>query len=193
MTTLENDLQNWSRTWQTEEIAEPIPDLRSHVEHETRMARWGMLAPVIVTIVIGGAIGMRAAQTGEPADVSQAAGVWLFIVFTWMGSLWLARGTWSARDETTTAFIDVSISRCESWLHAAPFSLVLYVGELAFQVLWSTRFTDRSLWESLTTWPMVVLGWLGLPAFILALLGVVRRKRAQRDYLRSLQRQFAEA
>jgi len=189
---LDDDMLAMRKLWQAEEVVEPIPDLRRYVAHETLVARWGLLAPCGVTIVIGGTSALRAVVTGQPAEVSLAAGVWLFIVITWAASFWLARGTWSARDQTTSAFLDVSISRCESWIHAAPASIALYIGGLVLQVLWSLRFTDRSLWEILTSWQMIVIGWLGLPAVAIAVLRFARRKRAQRDYLVSLRQQFAE-
>ncbi len=189
---LDDDMLALRKLWQTEEIVEPIPDLRRYVAHETLVARWGLLAPCAVTIGFGATFALRAAKTGQASDVSLAAGVWLFIVITWVVSLMLARGTWAARDQTTSAFLDVSISRCQSWIHAAPFSIALYIVGLVLQLLWSQRFTDRSLWETLTAWPMIIFGWLGLPALAMALLRLSRRKRAQRDYLLSLRQEFAE-
>ncbi|HEV7633361.1 MAG TPA: hypothetical protein VGO41_10265 [Steroidobacteraceae bacterium] len=190
---LDDDLLALRRLWQTEEVFEPIPDLHRYVAHETLVARWGLLVPCAVTIVFGATFAVRAAKSGSPADVSLAAGVWLFIVCAWMGSMWLARGTWRARDETTSSFLNVSIARCDSWIHAVPFAIALYVVALVLQLLWSLRFTDRSLSDVLTSWPMIVIGWLGLPAFVLTLLHGARRKRTQRDYLESLRRQFAES
>jgi len=87
-----------------------------------------LLAPVAVTLGMGGGLVWKAVTSGEPADASLAAGMWFFIVCAWSGCLWLTRGTWHPRSETTAAYIELSIARCESWVRATPFAMALYLG-----------------------------------------------------------------
>jgi hypothetical protein len=150
----------------------------------------GLIAPILVTIGIGGAFVAWALTSASPADVVLVAEVWIFILLTWTGSLWLARGTWRPLAETTAAFIDLSIRRCRSNLRAASFGAWLYVCQLSFVVLWKFFSSSSELTVLLTAWPVILLGWVGLPVLFASRSWFMRRQRAELDRLLELERQL---
>ena len=118
------------------------------------------------------------------------AEVWLFILVTWAGCLWIVRGTWRPLAETTVAFIDISIRRCRSNLRGASFGAWLYVCQLSFVMLWKLYSTSIELAVLLTSWPVILLGWLGVPVFFAWRSWFMRRQRAELDRLLELEREL---
>jgi hypothetical protein len=190
----DTELLEWRRQWQTAEGARDDTDsaeaLKRRVTRTSRLQIIGLLAPILVTIVIGGASVARALNSGSPADVVLAAEVWAFILVTWVGSLRLARGTWRPFAETTAAFIDVSIRRCRSNLRAASFGAWLYICQLLFVVLWKLFSTGVELTALLASWPVIVLGWIGVPVFFALRAWFVHVQRAELRRLLELERQL---
>jgi hypothetical protein len=146
--------------------------------------------PILVTIGIGGAVIARERALASPADVVLAIEVWAFIIVAWTGSLWLARGTWRPLAETTAAFIDISVRRCRSNLRAASFAAWLYVWQLSFVVLWRLFGSGVELTVLLTSWPVILLGWVGVPAFFVSRAWFIRTQRKHLDRLLELERQL---
>jgi hypothetical protein len=150
----------------------------------------GLIAPILVTIGIGGGFTALALMPATAIDVVLVAEVWFFILVTWAGSLWIARGTWSPLAETTAAFVDVSIRRCRSNVRAATFGAWLYVAQLSFIVLWKFYSTSIELAALLTAWPVVLIGWVGLPAFFAWKSWFARRQRVKLEHFLELERQL---
>lgn len=129
------ELENWRKLWQDAAAStiepETLEQLRRRVVRETRWAKWSLVAPILVTIGVGGGMILRALRSDEPIDVVLAVETWVFIAVTWVGSLWVARGTWRPLADTTAAFIDVSIRRRQANLRAVKLGVCLYMGQLA--------------------------------------------------------------
>jgi hypothetical protein len=166
-------------------------ELKRRVTRDARLMKLGLIAPVLVTLGIGGGFTALALTFPSAAvGVVLVAEVWLFILVTWAGCLWLARGTWRPLAETTAAFIDLSIRRCRSNLRTATFGAWLYVGQLGFMLLWKFSSTSIELMALITAWPVILIGWLGVPAFFAWRSWFVRRQRARLDHFLELRRQL---
>jgi len=190
----DTEMAQWSRQWRAGNDvgndAGVAEDLKRRVTRDSRLLKVGLIAPILVTIGIGGGIILRAIRFASPADVVLAFEVSFFILVTWAGSLWLARGTWRPLAETTAAFIDVSIRRCRSNLRAASFGAWLYVCQLSFVVVWKVSSSSIELSAALTAWPVILLGWIGLPVLLAWRSWFVRRQRAKLDRLLEIERQL---
>jgi hypothetical protein len=194
MNTLDSDLIAWRRQWHEMREEVPAPDLPGRAARELRRSLLGLIPPALITLIVGGGLAWRAANTGSPADVASAVGAWSFIGIAWAGSLWLGRGTWRPRNESTAAFVDLSIARCTGWIRALPFALALYVAELVFVLgfVGTLRNPARTVAELLVSGPALVLGWIGLPGLVAAALWWRRTLSARRDRLYSLRQQLTE-
>ena len=186
------ELDGWRRQWQAATEAPRAADLRDKVARETRLRKIGMIAPTLVTIVIGGGIAMRAATSAHPEDAVLAAGVWAFIAVTWAGTLWIDRGNWRPLGQTTADFVALSIHRCQSTIAALRFGAFLYVAELVFIFFWQLHSLAIAWTTLAASWPVVLLGWLGAPVFFGFLFWLTRRKRTELAYLLELQRQLTD-
>jgi hypothetical protein len=189
----DTELAEWQRQWQApgaRNDTDAAEALRRRVTRDSRLQTIGLIAPILVTIGIGGGAIARALTSASPADVVLAAEVWVFILVTWVGSLWLARGTWRPLAETTAAFIDISIRRRRSNLQAATFAAWLYVCQLLFVVLWKLFSSAVELTALLTAWPVILLGWVGVPVFFASRAWFMRVQRAELDRLLELERQL---
>jgi hypothetical protein len=188
------ELAVWRRQWaaqtDTGNDAHWAEDLKRRVARDSRLMKIGLIAPILVTIGVGGGFTALALTSASPVNVVLVAEVWFFIAVAWAGCLWLARGTWRPLGETTAAFADISIRRCRSNVRTASFGVWLYLFQLAFTVLWHLNSLSVELTVLLTTWPVVLIGWLGLPAIFAWRFWFVRRQRAKLEHLLDLQRQL---
>jgi hypothetical protein len=188
------EFESWRQQWQGR--AQPAADaaaierLRHRVLRETRWLKVGLIAPVLVTVVIGGAMIWRALRSGQALDVWLAIETWIFIAVIWAGSLWIARGTWRPLADTTAAFIDLSIHRREANFRGAILGLCLYVAQLAFSVLVFGAASPGGVVGPLTSSFVIVAGWIGVPFGLLVLYWFRRRQRAELEQLRELKRQL---
>jgi hypothetical protein len=185
--------ENWRRVWQGRSESavdeDAIERLRRRVLRETSSIKLGLIAPILVTLGVGGHIVWRA-RTGQAFDVFLAVETWLFIVVVWVGSLWIARGTYRPLADTTAAFVDVSIRRREANLRGATFGAWLYVFQFMFLVLAMAAASPAGIAAVLTSNAVIVLGWVGLPTVIAGLYWFRRRQRTDLERLRELQRQL---
>ena len=184
------DLQRWSAAWQSQSPSVAADELRASVRRQTRRLRLALAAPVLVTLVIGGLSTWNAVTSASVGGWVMLTGVWFFIALAWIVSLLLARGTWRPRADTTAAFIDVAVRRCESALATVPFALVLYVLQLLFVLAWKARYSPDNLAAVLTSWPTIALGWIGLPLFAVLMMRYRQRKRAELARLLQLRAQL---
>jgi hypothetical protein len=187
------ELAVWRRQWAQSDGSNDshwADTLKRRVARDSRLLKIGLIAPILVTIGIGGGLTAWALTSASPADVVLVTEVWVFILVTWVGSLWLARGTWRPLAETTAAFIALSIRRCRSNLRGATFGAWLYVFQLLFIVLWKFSSSSIELTVLLTSWPVILIGWLGVPAFFAWRSWFARRQRAKLDHFLELRRQL---
>jgi hypothetical protein len=188
------ELAVWRRQWaaqsDTRNDADWAEDLKRRVTRDSRLMKIGLIAPILVTLGVGGGFTALALTFTSSVGVVLVAEVWLFILVAWVGCLWLARGTWRPLAETTAAFIDLSIRRCRSNLRTATFGAWLYFGQLVFMLLWKLYSTSIELTALVTAWPVILIGWLGLPAFLAWRFWFVRRQRAKLDHFLELERQL---
>lgn len=188
------ELESWRRQWQSRADdgidAGAADRLRHRVLRETRSLKLNLAWPILVTLVVGGWITERALRTGQTLDVVLAIEGWIFIVVIWTGCLWIARGTWRPLADTTAAFVDISIRRREANLRGLTFGACLYVAQLAFAVLALGATSPAGIVGVLTSSYMIVVGWIGVPCGLIALLWFRRRQRADLERLRELKRQL---
>ncbi len=191
------ELEKWRRHWQGGPADAPRADdverLRRHVVRETRLIKLGMIAPVMVTVLIGGGAVLRALRSGEAIDVVLAVENWIFIIALWVGCLAIARGTWRPLADTTAAFVDLSIRRREANLRGATFGAWCYVLQFLIVTVVMSIATSVEAVAVLTSWPVIVLGWVGVPSVFAALYWYRRRQRPELARLRELKRQLEYA
>ncbi len=77
-----------------------------------------------------------------------------------------SRGTWRPRDETTHAFLEVSIRRCRAGLLSVPIAIFLYAAELAYIVVSTQRLESADWSELITSRGFVLAGWIGAPLYV---------------------------
>jgi hypothetical protein len=112
-------------------------------------------------------------------------------VLVWVSALWLARGTWRPQDESTSAFIEVSIRRARAAQLGVPVALVLYCAQL-FYVLMSTHRLEGVTWAEMLTSPQfVAVGWIGGPLYLGGQIWYARRERSRLERLQQLQSELA--
>jgi hypothetical protein len=182
------DIDGWRQLWQASADGPGAADLRDRVARETRRQKIAMIGPVLVTIVIGGWTLLRAIASPGFDNVLLAVETWLFIAVAWLGGLWIDRGTWRPLSDSTSAFIDISIRRCEAALRGLKFLTVMYVVQLAFVLFWKLQFSSIELAELMTSWPVIVLGWIAGPALFGFVVWYGRAKRAELSYLLDFRR-----
>ena len=188
------DLDQLKQHWQSQSAPGPdIAALRERVaadnrSHERTLVLVGLATLLVIALTFGYA--WRSAR----------AAAWFSFVFTtafaalvWLVALWLSRGTWRPRDESTSAYLDVSIRRCRSVMIAAPVGILLYVAGLVGSVAWKQRLLDVE-WSQLLEAPaMVIAGWIGAPLYALGMLWNAQRHRRRLALLLDLKRQLTES
>jgi hypothetical protein len=192
---IDAELASWRRQWRSGPDgaagADAAEELTRRVLRDTRWMKLGLIAPVLVTFGIGGPVVLRALRTGQVIDAVLAVECWLFIVVTWAGCLWLARGTWRPLADTTAAFVDISIRRREANIRSASFGACLYVLQFLFIVLVKIFSSAVGAVAVLTSPYVILLGWLGLPLVSAWMVWFRRRQRAQLEHLRALRVQLS--
>jgi hypothetical protein len=186
------ELDTWRMLWQERLEAPAAADLRDRVARETRRKRIEMAGSILVTILIGGWVIARAIASGKLHDVALAVESWIFIAVIWIGALWIDRGNWRPLADTTTGFVELTIRRCRSALAGVRFGLYLYLAQLAFILFWQFRYSGTEPAVLLTSWPVILLGWLGVPLLIAFAVWFTRRKRAELTRLLDVQRQLTD-
>jgi hypothetical protein len=149
------ELEGWRRQWQADDA---VPsDLVKRVDAGTKSMQRGLIAEILVTIVIGGwGLGWAIASR-RPEVVVLAIGIWILIAIAWIASMLLRRGAWQPVTATTTAFVEVSILRCQRSLQAIWIQMVLYVVILIFDLVWLYNYRAESSVGEFLMRPMVVI------------------------------------
>jgi hypothetical protein len=185
------ELDQWRLLWQARADGPNAADLRDRIEREARRRKAALVLPVMVTILIGGWMTTQAVTNTTVEDIVFAIETWLFIAVTWAGALWIDRGTWQPLGETTSAFVEISIRRCRSAIDGMRLGACLYVGQLAVMLALKRSLLAIGWLELLTAWPVIAIGWIGLPVFLVASTWFVRRKRAELGRLLKMRGQLA--
>jgi hypothetical protein len=194
MTVADTELDVWRRQWQAGSAGpdnDPLAaELRERVARQSRRNRLGLIAPVHVTVLIGGGVIQHALSTGQAMDIAIAAECWLFIAVTWAAAIWTARGTWRPLGETTAAFLDLSIRRCQANMRAISLAIGLYIGQFAIMTLMIGSYSGLSPDAVLGSWPTTVLGGVVFPVLLLGGFWFRRRQRAELERLQRLQQEL---
>ena len=72
----------------------------------------------------------------------------------------------------------------------AKFGAVLYVAQFLFILLWKIEVSAIGVAAVLTGWPVVVLGWIGFPLYLVWLGWFLRRKGRELGALVEMQEQI---
>jgi hypothetical protein len=200
----DSELEKWRQWWETPERGENPPDrrdepawggrIRDRVARQSRRLWIGLLAPVLVTVCVGGVLLVRAIRFGRLIDYAAALEGWLFIIVLWVCCLRLARGTWRPLAQSTAAFVDLAIRRSRSNLAIARLSLWMYAGQIilgAAVILWSQDRSGNPL-AYFISWPVIVMGWIGFPVFFAWLILYRRKEAAELRRLLELKRQLGD-
>jgi hypothetical protein len=188
------DLDQMKQHWQAQSAAGPdVAALRKRVAADNRSHSRTLVLVGVATLLV-------LALTFGYAWRSARAAAWFSFVFTaafaalvWVVALWLSRGTWRPRDESTSAYLDVSIRRCRSVMLAAPVGVVLYIGGLAGSLVSKHRLLDVE-WSQLLEAPaMILAGWIGAPVYALGMLWNAQRHRKRLATLLDLKRQLSDS
>jgi hypothetical protein len=199
----DTELKMWRHYWETPDRGESPVDclgepawgaqIRDRVARQSRHLWMGLLAPILVTAGVGGVLVVRAIRVGRFIDYAVALEGWLFIIVVWVCCLRLARGTWKPLAQSTAAFVDLAIRRSRSNLAIARLSLWLYAAQITLGAVigWSQKESGNLL-AYFTSWPVVVMGWIGLPIFVAWRIWYRRRQEVELQRLLELKRQLSD-
>lgn len=188
----DTELHAWQRQWREQSLpATTADDLARSVRKGTSLARnWTIAAAVLTVVMLVPLLQRTLSGSANPRFV---IGVLLFVVLVWSSTMWLARGTWRPRDESTAAFLDVSIKRCRAAMVGAPVGIVIYAAELLYVLLSVHRLEGVEWGTLLRSAPVVLIGWIGAPLYVASQIWYARRQRARLRRLQELQAQLAAA
>jgi len=186
------ELETWRRLWRSRSDPLSVADLKRRVDRQTRWMMVWMIAPVLVSIVLGGSVLLYARQSHSLAGFVLAFGVWALIASAWASCMTVAAGTWRPSSEATAAFLDLAVRRCESALRGGLWGMGIYVTLLVFVLVWQLAFSPMSWLRVVTSWPVILLGWLGVPVVVGGTLWYRSVKQAELACLQRVRRQFAE-
>jgi hypothetical protein len=175
------ELERWRRQWQSAP-ADLHADLRQRVARSVRMAWIGLTLSVMVTVVFGVGLPIRAIGSGRLDVAVLAVGVWVMLIAAWATSIRLSRGTWRPAADTTAAFLEFSVLSCRRRRQSIAAAAVLYVVLLAFVMTWKYHALSRQAPLdpcSFLTSEFNIVVWLVTLA--LALLALWRRRVLQRE------------
>jgi len=139
-----------------------------------------LIAEIVITVVMGGGALAWALAAWRTEVTVLALAVWFFIAIAWMASSLLRRGAWQPVTATTSAFVDVSILRCERSVQAIWIQAVLYVVILTFDLVWLYFYRGESRIGDLLTRPLTLVALL-IVTPLLAAAAVWYRRRLLRE------------
>ncbi|HLK18912.1 MAG TPA: hypothetical protein VKT81_08145 [Bryobacteraceae bacterium] len=180
---LDTELELWRDQWQASAEPPVLEDLSKRVARDSRMLRMMLLADILVTVVIGGAVIVYGIRNPRPATAILVAATWFFIAVAWFFALSNRRATWSPSASTTSAYLDLSIRRCRGNLRSVTFGMILYAVEMAFCLAWIFHETgvSRTLLITISIVTLVFGGFL---------FHYRKRKLADLAYLTNLQHEL---
>jgi hypothetical protein len=187
------DLNDLKRQWQIQpKVGPDVAALRKRIAADTRAQTHTLVLVSVMTVVIIGAVCLHDFRTSQPDAWFGAVVTTLFSCVVWSVALWMSRGTWRPRDESTVAYVDVSIHRCRSVIAAAPIGIVLYIAGVAGALAWKQRQLGLDWSQLLETPSMIIAGWIGAPLYSLGMLWNARRQRRRLAFLMDVRKQLGE-
>jgi hypothetical protein len=191
--TRNHELESLRQQWRTQ--APPAIDvatLRQWVAEDSRSNRRTLVIVILGTLLMLGYTLLRALRSDEPNTWVSVVFVTCFAVLVWLVALALSRGTWRPRDESTAAYLDLSIHRCRSVIVAAPIGIVFYVAGLVGSLAWRQRMLGVE-WQQLLQAPeMIIAGWIGAPAYAIGMIINAQVQRRRLAVLEKLRRELGE-
>jgi hypothetical protein len=185
----DTELERWRVEWRAHDAIPP--SLVRRVERDRRRMRWNVAGEIAITIAMGaGSLGWAIAS--RRADVAMlAAGVWILIAIAWTISILLRRGAWQPAATTTTAFIEISLLRCERRLLAITIQAWMYALILGFDLVWLYSYRgETSVWTFLTRPAVVLIAWVGTAVAGAGAIWYRKRLRRELENLRKLRREL---
>jgi hypothetical protein len=189
------ELEIWRRQWQSD-TAVPL-DLRRKVERQSRLMRIALIAPILVTITIGGAMAAWAVRAPQPNNILLAVWTWILIAVAWTFGLRVDRGNWSPSAEDAVVFVDLSLRRCRAKLSSIRFAAGFFLVQIVFVLGWvynnsPVRGTPLLTWLFFSSIPIDAV-WLCTVVFFGFLIWYRRRKLAELAYFLSLREDYARS
>ena len=189
-----NALQEFSgmrQRWQSQAASGPdVSALRQRVAADNRNQRRALWLVGTITLVVILVAFINAWRSSRDSDWFAFFFTTSFAAVVWLVALWLGRGTWRPRDESTAAYVELSIQRCRSAILAAPVGMVLYLAGIAGSLAWKQRLMGAE-WQQLLAAPAVIIaGWIGAPVYSLAMIWNAQRHRRRLALLLDLRRQL---
>lgn len=190
----DDELEVWRRQWHAQP-AVPI-DLIRKVERQTvylKLQRLALILPILVGIgTIVAAIIMKTAPW-----ILLAVGTWVFIIWGLVFQYKNDKGIWAPAAETTSAYLELSITRCRKKLNDIRYTLLfaplltLFVLIVDYQIL-----ASKGVIRTPEDVAKIVSGFLfavGVVTVVMLLM-LAKRKRVKNElaYLLNLQRQLEE-
>ena len=183
---IDAELDVWRAEWQASSPA--LPDLKARVERETRRMRRVIAGECAVTFVFGGGSLAWAWLTQRTDVLILAGGIWVFIALAWTISFLMRRQAWAPATMSTTAFVDLSILRCQRQIESIGAQCLLYVLLVAFNLAWiylaSPARPADGVWRFLTG---IDVAWVWAVTVILAVVAVRRKQRLSTELDRLIQ------
>lgn len=188
-----NDLGDLRRQWQQQPASTlDVATLHRQVEFESQAHNRALIITAVLTVLVLIVMLVRALRLGSGEAWFGAIWTGIFAAIVWPVSIWLSRGTWRPRDESTAAHLDLSIRRCKAVLVAAPVGIVLYLLGLLGALLWRHRLFGGEWSELLSTGAVIIAGWIGAPLYAGGMLWYASRQRRRLGVLEALKRQLGE-
>jgi len=180
----DTELEKWRGQWQIEEV---IPDsLRKNVERQSRLMKLGIACDVLVTVIIGGGSTIWAFRSQDSGNSLVAIASWLFLAAAWTAVLILNRGLWVPAALDSSAYLDLSVQRCQGALKTVWFAAALFLIEIAFGLSWAYLHTSRQTpvlqWLAFSSLRIDIV-WMCTALFFATLFWYRNRKRRELEKL----------
>lgn len=134
----DDELLEWRAGWQAD--PEPAPEVRDLIRRRVKRRSLKMALSTAGELVTGIAMLVFVAWSAlrDPTAINVGAMACLALLILWAMSfsLWYLRGTWRPRAETTSAFVALSVLRCQRRLQALRAGWWLLALELAVMIPW---------------------------------------------------------
>jgi hypothetical protein len=187
------EMDQLRRQWRNQPGAPlDLASLHDQMKAESRAYGRSLLVAGLITALVLCVQLARALWHGTPATWFGVVWTALFSAVMWPVSLWLSRGTRHPRDESTAAYLDVSIRRCRAVLVGVPVGIVMYILGLASTLLVRHRLFGGDWSDALFSTPMIIAGWIGVPLYSAGMLWIASRQRRQLQVFEALKRELGE-
>ena len=134
----DDELRDWMTDWQAD--PEPAPEIldaiRRRVRRKSVWMALSLTGEVALVLWMLAFLAQSALTHPTPTHVCTLVCLALLILWATGWRLWYLRGTWRPSAETTSAFIDLSILRCQRGLKALQAGWLLLVLELTVMIPW---------------------------------------------------------